>query len=95
MDTQKQYMYCTTHRKCLVDEHEANDHADITCEIILKDYSIHQRVKVNKLWVARSIVEKEGMEIHTPRPLPKQPRESTLPSNVITLDSGLPFVRLG
>jgi len=72
------YYYCITHKKCLLPE-DKKEHRTPKCQFLLEDFQYKKHGKIKKFWMARTISEKLGMKIYTPKKEDKAEPVNTLP----------------
>lgn len=85
MQTDEFYYYCTTHNKCILVE-EKEKHSFDDCNFIIQPFTWSAPKTKRKEWVAKKIVEKEGMKIYHYKPS-RVVAKNTLPDDAIRLDA--------
>jgi len=84
MQTDEFYYYCTTHEKCVLVE-EKDKHSFPDCNYIIQPFTWSPPKNRKKEWVAKSVVEREGMIVYHYKPIKILPN-NTLPDDAIRID---------
>ncbi len=79
------YYYCIVHKKSILPE-DKEAHETDECQFIIETCRISTPVKIHKLWMAKTIAEKCGMQVFKLPPKQKTV-VFTLPSDAVLLDS--------
>jgi len=81
---ENQYFYCIVHKKCLFPS-DKKEHETEKCVFLIQETRWRKPKAKKKLWVARTIVEKEGMKI-VKLPKIKKVEQGNLPKDAVLID---------
>ncbi len=79
------YYYCIVHKKSILPE-DKKEHETDDCQFVILTCRISTPVKIHRLWMAKTIAKKCGMQIFKLPPIQKTV-VFTLPSDAVLLDS--------